>query len=111
MLTRHLHEWVDGMGRYAVDRLNAYHRLQRQQLRTYVLFLASSGVRVGEARKMRWEDISDLKAPKGGDTYLQIGVRADTKTGSRTAIPMPSARSCLSEWFFLAGMPGPQALV
>ena len=24
---------------------------------------------------------------------------------------MPSARSCLSEWFFLAGMPGPQALV
>ena len=110
-LTSHLHEWADGLGRYARHRLNAYHRLQRQQLRAYVLFLASSGVRVGEARKMRWEDISDLKLPTGGHTYLQIRVREDTKTGSRTAIPMPSARSCLSEWFFLSEKPRPQALV
>ena len=108
VLTKHLHDWAEGINSYRSDRANAYHKKQRQQLRAYVLFLANSGLRVGEARMMRWADIGVFK-DKAGREYLQIRVRADTKQGiSRTVITMPDARICLSDWLLLSGNPDQQ---
>ena len=112
VLTKHLHDWAEGINAYTSDRANAYHKKQRQQLRAYVLFLANSGLRVGEARKMRWADIGVFKDKAPDKEYLQIRVRADTKKGtSRTVIPMPDARICLSDWLLLSGNPDQQDTV
>lgn len=108
VLTRHLHDWAEGLNFYQSDKVNAYHKKQRQQLRAFVLFLANSGLRIGEARMMRWADIGPF-TDKADTGYLKISVRADTKQGTaRTVIPMPDVRICLSDWLLLSRNPGQQ---
>jgi integrase len=47
--------WLLGAGKHGHDsRLSRY----RAMLRTYVLFMAGTGLRPGEARNLRWRDIS-----------------------------------------------------
>jgi len=53
-LTRYLRSYRDCVGVFADKRLNAWHKMQRQQMYYFVLFLANSGLRVGEAREMLW---------------------------------------------------------
>ena len=51
-LTRYLREWVKG----AKGKSGAIHR-ERVMLTNYVLILANTGIRVGEARNLKWSDI------------------------------------------------------
>ena len=105
VLTRHLHDWAEGINFYQSDKVNAYYKKQRQQLRAFVLFLANSGLRIGEARMMRWADIGPF-TDKADTGYLKISVRADTKQGTaRTVIPMPDVLICLSDWLLLSRNP------
>ena len=65
MLVDHLEQWSEAKGIFAGDRLNEYHRRQRQQLLCYVWFLATSGLRVGEANKLRWANIQLIDGSNG----------------------------------------------
>lgn len=97
VLVQHLEDWSAAKGAYADDRLNKYHRRQRQQLLCYVWFLATSGLRVGEAKKLRWENINTFTDHKG-DRFLCIDVPAATKTGAREVFPMNGAAPYLRKW-------------
>lgn len=97
VLVEHLEQWSEAQGIYAKDRLNEYHRRQRQQLLCYVWFLATSGLRVGEANKLRWENIRTVNGPDGS-RFLSIEVPAATKTGARTTFPMSGAAAFLRKW-------------
>jgi integrase len=97
VLTRNLLSWAEGKGKYADGRLNAFHRHHRQQLRFYVLFLASTGIRSGtETRFMRWEDIGHRDVD--GTHCLKIGIRSKTKRGTRTVISQANAVDWMKEW-------------
>jgi integrase len=75
-LTRHLREFVK------VE--NAAVRRSRMMLRDYVLVLANTGIRVGEARKLKWRDVR----PVGGSNERapDIVLTVSGKTGPRDVV-------------------------
>lgn len=80
--------------------LNDWHRLQRKQLYYFVLFMANSGLRVGEAREMRWEDVKfDQVSPSLDELIAEVEVRKSTKTRkNRPVQTQPAANKALLEW-------------
>jgi integrase len=107
LLIKNLIDWVLGRDRYKGARLNSYQKKRRLQFACYAVFLAESGLRVGEAREMRWEDISELDDPNQSKPrtdnvslkHLVVRVRAKTKKGrSRTVIAMPKAFLFVTLW-------------
>jgi hypothetical protein len=111
-LTKNLLSWADGKGKYAGDILTSFHKHYRQQLRFYVLFLASTGIRSGtETRFMKWSDISSYKDSDGIE-HLKIRIRAETKRGvSRSVISQPDAVLWLGAWKAISHYNGDQDLV
>ncbi len=68
------------------DWINHKHpriRYDRQLLRDYMYVMKNTGMRVGEARYLKWKDIKSLKA-KNGQSYWVCYV--DGKRGKRTVI-------------------------
>ena len=61
----------------------AYVRRKRLYLQNYCLILYNSGLRVGEARDLRWADIATTKNTLG-EEQLTLNVRG--KTGRRTVV-------------------------
>lgn len=59
VLTRNLLSYANNVGKHRSDRMHSLHSFQRHMLRTYVLFAASTGMRVGEIKQMRWGDIKE----------------------------------------------------
>lgn len=70
------------------------HRWQRQLVRNYVLFMASSGLRPNEARQLRWRDVVEHKDENGALNVI-IHVSPNTKTGQRQCIPLLYATKIL----------------
>jgi integrase len=93
-LTRNLKSWALSIGKYSHDKLNEFHRHHRRQLRYYVLFLASTGIRSGtESLSMKWEDIEFR------EENLKIRIREATKMGKpRLVISQPNAVPWITEW-------------
>tara|TARA_B100000965_G_C19600354_1_gene762250 strand:+ start:2768 stop:4210 length:1443 start_codon:yes stop_codon:yes gene_type:complete len=53
-----LSNYVEGRGeKWAYKTKHTLHRRQRYIMRLFILFLASTGMRLGEARQIRWRDI------------------------------------------------------
>jgi integrase len=79
-LTRYLREFVK------IE--NKAIRRDRLMLREYVLVLANTGIRVGEARRLKWRDISEV----GGsdETTPHIVVMVTGKTGKREVVASSS---------------------
>lgn len=104
VLTRNLSSWAEGKGKYSDDRLNAFHKHQRKQLRFYVLFLASTGIRSGtETRLMKWEDIEFGFHDTDGKECLKIRIRSKTKRGtSRIVISQANAVEWMTEWLSIS---------
>ena len=100
-LIRNLRSYRDLQGTFKNDRVNEWHKLQRHQLYHFVIFLANSGLRVGEAREMRWEDIKfDHLDPNTERFICIVSVRKATKTRqNRDVHTQPSANKTLKEWF------------
>lgn len=79
VLTRYLRSYRDAVGIFKRQRLNSVHHLQRKQMYYFVLFLANSGLRVGEARMMKWSDITFDIAVDGSDDIAEVRVSQHTK--------------------------------
>ena len=73
---------------------HALHRYQRQVLRELVLILANTGLRIGEALKLKWGDLKRKKTRTGFE-YLYIQVR-EGKTGAREVVPKSDAVTYLA---------------
>ena len=100
VLTAYLHSYRDQIGHFKNDKLNAWHKLQRTQLYHFVLFMLNSGLRVGEAREMRWCDIKfDQEDSGSGQKIAVVGVRKATKTRiNRDVQTQSGGNSTLKEW-------------
>ena len=97
VLTTQLYHWSRGTGQWKSDKLHDLHKRQRMMLRFLVLFMANTGLRVGEAMQMRWEDVKEF-VDTDDETKLEIRVRADTKKGvTRQVISQPPAVRYLAE--------------
>jgi len=62
---------------------NKAHYRDRYYLQQYILILANSGIRVGEARNLKWQDISSTKTVDGS---LRTVLLVDGKTGTREVV-------------------------
>lgn len=77
-LTRFLREWVkDGK-----TKSGSIYR-DRLMLTNYVLVLANTGIRVGEARNLKWSDIDTFE---GDDKKQNIVLQVHGKTGAREVV-------------------------
>ncbi len=84
-LTRYLQEFVK------IE--NGAIRRDRKMLRDYVLILANTGIRVGEARILKWRDLSEVS---GEDGAPNIVLAVAGKTGKRDVV----ARSAEVKTYF-----------
>lgn len=75
---------------------NSFHYRARYYLQQYVLILKNSGLRVGEARKLRWIDIGKTQTLEG-KTRLVFSV--DGKTGQREVICMDQIKEYTKRLF------------
>lgn len=99
-MTAYLRSYRDVKGHFKSDKVNAWHKMQRTQLYHFVIFMLNSGLRVGEAREMRWRDISfDQQNSEGTEPICVVGVRKATKTSqNRDVQTQPNANKTLKEW-------------
>lgn len=81
VLTRYLVSYRDNIGVFKRQRLNIVHKIQRHQIYYFVLFLANSGLRVGEARMMKWSDVTfDIEVEGSNDIRIaEVRVSQHTK--------------------------------
>jgi len=110
-LTSNIDNWCEAKGRFKKDKLNSRHRAERWLLRHHVLFMANTGLRVGEARELRWEDVKEFTDADDDEQKLEIKVRANTKTGARTVISQPNAVKYLSAVREMSDFTNPQDYV
>ncbi|HPE80305.1 MAG TPA: hypothetical protein PKZ35_09870 [Gammaproteobacteria bacterium] len=78
----------EGMRRWIRETDNKERRYTRELLRDYVLLLANSGMRVGEANNLRDSDVIEFKDELGRKNYM-FNVKG--KTGKRVVIPRTNA--------------------
>jgi integrase len=99
-MVAYLRSYREVIGHFKNDRVNAWHKLQRAQLYHFVIFMLNSGLRVGEAREMRWRDIQfDEHNADDGEPICVVGVRKATKTSqNRDVQTQPNANKTLKEW-------------
>lgn len=100
MLCNNLQDYAEYRGLFVGDTANSWHQLHRKQLYHFVLFLANTGLRVGEARQLTWSDIKFDQAVPGSDAKIaEIRVSRYTKTGlSRNVQAQPTANEVLKAW-------------
>jgi integrase len=99
-MVQYLRSYRDVRGCFKGDKLNSWHKLQRNQLYHFVIFMLNSGLRPGEARQMRWRDILfDQKIDQFDETICVVGVRKATKKSqNRDVQTQPNANKTLREW-------------
>ena len=98
-LTRNLRSYRDCVGIFKPVRINESHKRQRIQLYHFILFLSNSGLRVGEAREMRWMDCKlDVEGGWEDNLIAEVYVRENTKTGSRLVQTMPNGNQHFKNW-------------
>ena len=62
----------------------------RTMLANYVLILANTGIRVGEARNLKWKDIREIPSSKGSNQPADIALFVSRKTGAREVVARTS---------------------
>ncbi len=77
-LTRHLREFIK------VKDPNVLR--DRTMLVNYVLILSHTGIRVGEARTLKWRDIREITPPAGSDQQPDVALFVSGKTGPREVV-------------------------
>jgi integrase len=75
--------WLSEVGKHKNDpRLSRY----RKMLRAYVLFLANTGLRVGESRNLRWQDITFTKNAHGEEICKVWVTQSHSKVKKRREV-------------------------
>jgi len=69
--------------RYVKKARDKLRKRERFYLQHYILILANSGIRIGEARTLRWRDLSETKTPQGDRRVI---FRVKGKTGEREVV-------------------------
>ena len=90
-----LADWAKGLNPSGEQaRLNGYLLRRRRQFYCFVIFMVATGLRPGEARELRWEQITVMP------DHLRIAIyKHQTKRRkARVVISMPAARSALLLW-------------
>jgi integrase len=77
-LTRQLREFVKSEYPWIVR--------DRTMLVNYVLILANTGIRVGEARNVKWRDIREIPPPKDSNQPADVALFVTGKTGPREVV-------------------------
>lgn len=67
----------------------------RELLRDFVLILANTGLRYGEAYNLRWNNIGEVKSPYKNDDEVYLVLYVDGKTGKRETIARDTVRNYL----------------
>lgn len=87
-LRAYMDRWVLGKGDKD-RRVNAHHLYQRKLLQIYLHWLAYTGMRTGEALKLRHRDVEVSETTAHAVPTLRIRVPKDTKTGTREVVGLP----------------------
>jgi integrase len=96
-LTTYLRSYRDVIGIFKNDKLNKGHIRHRHMFYCYVLFMASTGLRVGECGGLRWQDIKFEYDKDEQKWNTQVEVRAEiTKVRERRTAVAHSERC--KEW-------------
>lgn len=84
-LTDFMRGWVDETLIYkgGKDYKNSRVSRDRFYLQNYILILGNTGIRVGEARTLKWSDLDNVLLPDGEE---RIVLSVDGKTGKRDVI-------------------------
>jgi len=74
------------------------HMLQRQQIYYLIMFIANSGLRVGEVREVTWQDIKFDINNGNEELIAEIRVSQNTKTKKvRNVQTQPNANDSLKK--------------
>lgn len=100
-ISTNLFHYANNQGKLKGKRVNAWHLKRRMMFRTFILLLTSTGLRVGEARKLKWQNIKfRFDTTKNADV-LEVHVEADTSKvlEARVAIGFsPLISEVMREW-------------
>jgi integrase len=77
-LTRYLREYVKHENQNIVR--------DRTLLINYVLILANTGIRVGEARNLKWRDVREIEQNTGSNLPADVALVVKGKTGAREVV-------------------------
>ena len=95
VLTRYLLSYRDNIGIFKGTNVHKMHILQRQQMYYLILFIANSGLRVGEVRELTWQDIKF----DNDKLIAEIRLSQNTKTKKVCNVQtQPSANTSLKKW-------------
>ncbi len=90
-------------GWYVVGRRGNDSRLirYRHMLKAYVLFMKNTGLRVGESRKLRWEDVEFVADQDPSKQFLRVKVLKENSKTRKNAIVIGNegAFNALFDWF------------
>lgn len=73
----------------------------RHMLKSYILFMKNTGLRVGENRKLRWEDVEFVTDPDPSKEFVRVKVLSENSKTRKNAIVIGNegAFKALSDWF------------
>jgi len=77
-LTRYLREYVKHENQNIIR--------DRTLLINYVLILANTGIRVGEARNLKWRDVREIEQNTGSNLPADVALVVKGKTGAREVV-------------------------
>lgn len=93
-------EWkkiTKGMRSWVPEGIEKGHWRERFLLQQYVLLMSNSGVRVGEMRNLKWDDVSSITSDKGKHYVLRV----TGKTGERDVVLNPYSDTYLKRVYDL----------
>ena len=76
VLTTNLNNYYLCRGIWKDSRIHTLHRLQRHMLRAFVLLSASTGLRTGECKQLRWNDFR-IDTRDDGENVFVVSIRSE----------------------------------
>ena len=97
-LTNFMRKWVDEELSYSKGKGYVSPKIYRERfyLQHYILILGNTGLRVGEARGLRWVDLESVSLPNEEERLL---LKVDGKTGKRDTIANPNTEEYFKRLF------------
>lgn len=88
-------KWLKGVGKHGHDARLTRHR---EMLLAYVLFMAGTGLRPGEARQLKWRDITYVSTSDGNEALHVFVHGSHSKTKkTRTTVGLDIAAMAISQ--------------